>query len=187
MGPEPGRVGRAHRRLASDLPAMLRDNQRQIARAVPSFRTFTLGGMFHTILSEPGFYSHSANGVRLRDWVSAIVDGTPVESVQCQECWRPEIRFERTHLAIVDSAIRLLSGRARWDSTDVGACPHQPAPWSLRCAFFAAGGSAPAAAAAYEELYYGALDRLGRTIPPTIVSPVQPDPAGERQAGHHDP
>ena len=157
---------------AANLPSLLRLNREQIASTVPSFRVFTLGGMFHTILSEPYFYSHGADGVRLRDWVAEIEAEDPVASVECSKCWRPDIQFQEEHLRVVDSAIAILSASSRWNSADVGSCPSQPSTWSLRCAFFQAGGDSPTATAAYHELFYTALERLGGSIPPT--DPARP-------------
>ena len=43
-------------------------------------------GDSHTVLGKPGFYTEMLDGVLLRDWVAALVAGTPVEDVHCTEC-----------------------------------------------------------------------------------------------------
>lgn len=160
-------------RPTNDLPALLRANQAEIRRNVPSFRAFTLGGNFHTILEEPQFYSHGTNGVKLRDWIAGIERGEPVESVECSDCARPEIHFRPEHVAILDSAIRILADPARWDPTDVEQrCPEQPTTFTLRCAFFHPGALAPSAGPVYHEIYYAALARL--KIPLDPMKPVNP-------------
>jgi len=38
------------------------------------------------VFGQPAFYTETLNGVSLRDWVAALVAGTPVEDVRCIEC-----------------------------------------------------------------------------------------------------
>jgi hypothetical protein len=56
--------------------------------AYPNFRSFVAGGDVHTVLSRPEFYTYSANGVRVRDWLANLLTGKldQVTNVHCTLC-----------------------------------------------------------------------------------------------------
>lgn len=47
------------------------------------FYTYTAGGPLHTILRLPQFYTYEVEGVRVVDWVSALINGEMVDNVSC--------------------------------------------------------------------------------------------------------
>lgn len=69
---------RAVDRSSPTVPVLLAQNFAAIKRSVPSFRAYIIPGVMHTIIPRTEFYSTSVDGVRLRDWVAALVDGAPV-------------------------------------------------------------------------------------------------------------
>jgi len=72
---------RAVDRSSPTVPVLLAQNYSDVKRALPAFRSYTLPGAMHTIIERPEFYSASVDGVRLRDWVDALISGTPVRDV----------------------------------------------------------------------------------------------------------
>lgn len=52
--------------------------------AFDNFVAFVSGGDEHTILATPDFYRLSVGGVRFLDWFTALINGEPVASVQCE-------------------------------------------------------------------------------------------------------
>jgi hypothetical protein len=72
---------RAVDRSAPTVPVLLAQNFAMIKRAVPSFETYTVPGVMHTIIPRAEFYTTSVDGVRLRDWVAALLAGAPACSV----------------------------------------------------------------------------------------------------------
>jgi hypothetical protein len=48
---------------------------------VPNFASYTAEGTLHTILSLPELYTMESNGVLFLDWLTALVNGEPVETV----------------------------------------------------------------------------------------------------------
>jgi hypothetical protein len=69
------------------LPASLKD----ISGAAPNFRYFTAGGSRHGIIGGNEFYTYAVDGLRFRDWLNDLVNGKPVENVQCKRCAMPEV------------------------------------------------------------------------------------------------
>jgi hypothetical protein len=63
------------------LPGLLAQNLADIRRANPQFRSYTAPGRAHTILLTPQFYALTVDGVRIRDWVAALLDGRVVRNV----------------------------------------------------------------------------------------------------------
>ena len=43
------------------------------------------GGDAHCIMPLARFYNYAVNGIRFRDWVADLADGSPVESVRCAQ------------------------------------------------------------------------------------------------------
>jgi hypothetical protein len=60
---------------------LLARNYAEIKRGIPGFRSYTMPGVMHAIIARPEFYTTSVDGVRLRDWVVALINGTPVADV----------------------------------------------------------------------------------------------------------
>jgi len=69
---------RAVDRSSPTVQVLLAQNFTTIRRSVPSFRSYTIPGAMHTIIPRSEFYTTSVDGIRLRDWVAALVDGAPV-------------------------------------------------------------------------------------------------------------
>jgi hypothetical protein len=70
----------------SNLLSQIDTNEQQIEAAGVPLASYIAPGSDHTILHKPGFYTEAVNGVALVDWVTDLVDGTPVADVHCQEC-----------------------------------------------------------------------------------------------------
>ena len=149
----------------ADLLALLRADQREIVRHVPSFRSFTIGGRGHGALPQANFYIYAAGGHLLRDWVAHAAAGRPVATVECTDCRRPEFLFAERDLRIVERALVLVSAPGAWSSADP---PQQCGPtlvrYSLNCALRAALDEiAPGAnSAGAWEVVYTAIEKLGR-------------------------
>lgn len=80
--------------MSGQTDVVLRDsliaNHEDIRSAVPNIRSMIIGGDSHTVLGRPEFYIWGAEGIRVRDWVAALVRFEPMASVFCQECVQPE-------------------------------------------------------------------------------------------------
>jgi hypothetical protein len=63
------------------VPMLLAGNYAEIRSALPAFRSYTMPGPLHTIIERREFYTTSVDGIRLRDWVDALVNGEPVHDV----------------------------------------------------------------------------------------------------------
>lgn len=73
---------------ADELVTLIDANETQIEAAGVEVFSFIEPGDDHTILSQREFYTAELNGVRLVDWVTALVNGEQVEDVHCVECER---------------------------------------------------------------------------------------------------
>ncbi len=71
---------------ADELLTLIDLNETQIEASGVTLYSYISPGDRHTVLGQAGFYSETLNGVSLRDWVAALVAGTPVEDVHCTEC-----------------------------------------------------------------------------------------------------
>lgn len=60
---------------------MLARHDRALSDSIPRFHSYTYPGWMHTIIGRPEFYTMTVDGVRLRDWVAALIDGSDVPSV----------------------------------------------------------------------------------------------------------
>jgi len=56
-------------------------HNRELEQSMPDFHSYTYPGWMHTIIGKPGFYTTTVEGVRLRDWVAGLLDGSRVRSV----------------------------------------------------------------------------------------------------------
>jgi hypothetical protein len=64
-----------------DFAARLGANLAEIRAAHAGFRAFVLPGSDHTVLTSPEFYTLSADGTALRDWVAGLAEGRAVGDV----------------------------------------------------------------------------------------------------------
>lgn len=71
---------------ANELLTLIDLNETQIEAGGVTLFSYISPGDSHTVLGKPGFYTETLNGISLRDWVAALVAGTPVEDVHCTEC-----------------------------------------------------------------------------------------------------
>jgi hypothetical protein len=67
-----------------DLPDLIRDNLQRIEDVNPDFRSYTMTGALHVILARNELYQDSLYSASLLDWVSAVINGHPVESIRVQ-------------------------------------------------------------------------------------------------------
>ncbi|MFM7252287.1 MAG: pectin acetylesterase-family hydrolase [Ilumatobacteraceae bacterium] len=71
---------------ADDLVQLIDRNETQVEAGGMSLWSFISPGDEHTILHRADFYTHEVEGVRLVDWVRALLAGEPVVDVHCVEC-----------------------------------------------------------------------------------------------------
>lgn len=65
---------------------LLQQNQASIRASVSNFHSYIAGGELHTILVKPEFYAYHVDGLLVRDWVAALVNGEEISDVQCVDC-----------------------------------------------------------------------------------------------------
>jgi hypothetical protein len=68
------------------LPASLAD----ISAGASNFASFTAGGNQHGIIGGEGFYTYAVDGLRLRDWVNDLANGTLPDTIKCSVCYKAE-------------------------------------------------------------------------------------------------
>jgi hypothetical protein len=61
-------------------------NEAAIENAGVVLHSYTAPGDGHGIFEWPAFYELEVNGVRLMDWVAALMAGEPLDDVHCDEC-----------------------------------------------------------------------------------------------------
>ena len=71
---------------ASNLVALIDANEAAIEEAGVVLHSYTAPGEEHGILEFDTFYELEVNGVRLADWVEALLAGEPLDDVHCDEC-----------------------------------------------------------------------------------------------------
>jgi hypothetical protein len=71
---------------ADQLVDLIDQNEVQIEASGAELFSFISPGDSHTILGSPGFYTHVVNDVPLVQWVTDLVNGTPIADVHCTEC-----------------------------------------------------------------------------------------------------
>jgi hypothetical protein len=69
-----------------DLLAQLDRNEAAIEAAGVRLHSFTAPGADHQIFEPDKFYELEVKGVRLVDWLKALVTGTPPADVHCDQC-----------------------------------------------------------------------------------------------------
>jgi hypothetical protein len=73
-------------REAPSWAELMADNLAGLNTANPNFYSYIAEGESHTILAYPEFYTRESDGVLIRDWFAALVNGDPVEDVVCKGC-----------------------------------------------------------------------------------------------------
>jgi hypothetical protein len=61
-------------------------NEAAIEAAGVVLHSYTAPGDDHGITDTERFYEVEVNGVRLVDWVDALIAGQPLDDVHCTEC-----------------------------------------------------------------------------------------------------
>ena len=72
-----------------DLLALIDANEAAIEAAGVTQHSYTAPGDDHGIFEFDAFYEIEVNGVRLVDWVAALLAGEPLDDVHCADCGRP--------------------------------------------------------------------------------------------------
>jgi Pectinacetylesterase len=70
----------------SQLLATIDANEAAIEAASVVQHSYTAPGNGHTILENETFYEVEVDGVRLVDWVAALIAGQPLDDVHCDQC-----------------------------------------------------------------------------------------------------
>jgi hypothetical protein len=73
---------------ASDLGLSMAANEVAIEDAGVEQHSYTAPGAAHGVVEDGPFYTIDVDGVRLVDWVAALVAGEPLADVRCDECGR---------------------------------------------------------------------------------------------------
>ena len=73
----------------SNTLAVIDANEAAIEAAGVILHSYTAPGQGHGILEFETFYDMKVNGVRLVDWVEALIAGEPLDDVHCDECLTP--------------------------------------------------------------------------------------------------
>lgn len=68
---------------ADNLVELIDKNEQQIEAAGVDLFSYISPSDSHTVIGSPGFYTETQNGVSLLDWVTALVQGEPVEDNHC--------------------------------------------------------------------------------------------------------
>jgi hypothetical protein len=71
---------------ASNLIASVDANEALIEDAGVVQHSYTAPGSNHTVINNEEFYTMTVNGVKLVDWVEALISGEPLDDVHCDEC-----------------------------------------------------------------------------------------------------
>jgi Pectinacetylesterase len=74
---------------ASNLLALIDANEAAIEAAGVVQHSYTAPGEEHQILDIDKFYKMKVNGVRLVDWVNALIKRKPLDDVHCEQCETP--------------------------------------------------------------------------------------------------
>ena len=71
---------------AGDLMSAIDGNEAAIEAAGVELDSYISPGNDHTVLSKDEVYTEEVDGVRFIDWLTALVDGRPIDDVHCTEC-----------------------------------------------------------------------------------------------------
>jgi hypothetical protein len=66
--------------------AVIDTNEAAIEAAGVILHSYTAPGQGHGILEFETFYTLEVNGVKLVDWIEAIIAGEPLDDVHCDDC-----------------------------------------------------------------------------------------------------
>ncbi|MEY2580951.1 MAG: hypothetical protein QOE09_800 [Ilumatobacteraceae bacterium] len=73
--------------IASDnLVSLIDKNEAQVEQSGVDLRSYISPGNSHTVLSSPGFYSETTEGVPLVEWVTDLIRRQPDPDVHCTTC-----------------------------------------------------------------------------------------------------
>ena len=70
----------------SDLLEVIDDNEAAVEESGVTLHSYTAPGADHQIFEPDKFYELEVNGIRLVDWLDALVSGDPPADVHCQQC-----------------------------------------------------------------------------------------------------
>lgn len=62
---------------------LIEANRSDLAATIPGFRSYVAGGTPHTLIRFDRLYTYEVEGVKATDWLRALAEGGPVESVSC--------------------------------------------------------------------------------------------------------
>lgn len=71
---------------ANDLLSTIEANGTQIEQGGVDLHSYIAPGQSHTVLSSPGFYTETVEGVPLVNWVSDLIGRRPDPDVRCTAC-----------------------------------------------------------------------------------------------------
>jgi len=74
---------------SSNLVGSIDANEVSIEEAGVLQHSYTAPGDDHGIVGDGSFYRMEVNGVRLVDWVEALLAGEPLDDVHCDGCATP--------------------------------------------------------------------------------------------------
>jgi len=69
-----------------DWSAHMKASIKEIQTAAPNFRAFLAAGEQHCILPQKNFFDAEADGTKLTDWLSKMVNDQPIDSAYCPDC-----------------------------------------------------------------------------------------------------
>ena len=64
-------------------------NEAAIEVAGVELHSYTAPGDGHRVLERDGLYELEVNGVTLVEWIEALLAGTPLDDVHCDDCETP--------------------------------------------------------------------------------------------------
>jgi hypothetical protein len=71
---------------SDDLVSLIDKNEAQVEQSGVDLRSYISPGNSHTVLSSPGFYSETTEGVPLVEWVTDLIRRQPDPDVHCTTC-----------------------------------------------------------------------------------------------------
>ncbi|MEM8602448.1 MAG: pectin acetylesterase-family hydrolase [Cyanobacteria bacterium P01_H01_bin.121] len=69
---------------ATGLNNTLTNNLAEIEQAIPTFRAYQIPGNLHVVIDKPEFYSTEIEGVKLSDWLTALLEQDTASNVGSQ-------------------------------------------------------------------------------------------------------
>jgi Pectinacetylesterase len=74
---------------ATNLVQLIDQNEQEIEAAGVDLASYVAPGSSHTVIGKADFYTETVNGVPFLQWVTDLVNGTPVTDVHCVQCQGP--------------------------------------------------------------------------------------------------